>query len=395
MNDFVNKMKLHGKLLARRGVSPIVRALGLWRLPQIDDKLAQLQLDIDMLHLEKPQAQASELARKLSVMGTKCLVLAATNSSNSADLSAFAGHFALCADLYVRHRIFNTAPLADDFIGDDCSFDYVKRRGLYEPGGDVDPPVGRPMAPWLDMFDDPECGIFLVLGQSNAGNHGDVPYSARQEVYSLNFMDMRCHRAEDPLPGASGCGGSVWSRMGDELISAGMFKRVLFVPLAFGGTFLRDWTPGGRLSHRLALALSRLSKCLGSSLIDFDAVLWQQGEAEANLTDMTAEQYRELFLLLVADLRNRGVFSPIFISQTSICDGAVSPRANHAAIRDGQASLHNPVLGLLAGPDTDTIIGDGRYDGCHLSGKGMALCARLWSDTLRNAKEFLITARRA
>ena len=50
---------------------------------------------------------------------------------------------------------------------------------------EVDP--GQPSLPWRQLFSDPDCGIFLVLGQSNAANHGDTLYLRGETSIALIF----------------------------------------------------------------------------------------------------------------------------------------------------------------------------------------------------------------
>src|SRR5262249_42279517 len=151
------------------------------------------------------------------------------------------------------------------------------------------------VVPWRHLFDDPDTGVFLVMGQSNAANHGDRRHTAGDQVFAFDFFRTQATVASDPLPGGSGTGGSVWTRLGDPLISGGVFKRVLFIPIAYGGTYAADWAPNGTMSRRTAMALARLRRTLGSRVVNVSAVLWQQGEAEANHTQMTAAQYRAVF----------------------------------------------------------------------------------------------------
>src|SRR4051812_7416200 len=51
----------------------------------------------------------------------------------------------------------------------------------------------------------PSTFVFLVLGQSNAANHGETRHRADGNVFAF---DGKLYEAEDPLPGATGDGGS-------------------------------------------------------------------------------------------------------------------------------------------------------------------------------------------
>jgi len=275
------------------------------------------------------------------------------------------------------------------FLRDDGSLAYSQQAGVYTPGGEAPVDVDAPRHPLLGLLRDPETAVFLVLGQSNAANHGDIPARTEQMNYALNFLDMSVTRANDPLPGCSGTGGSIWSRLGDRLLEEGLFRRVLFIPVSFGGTFVKDWTPDGAMDRRLALALSRLYQVAGHTPLPVTAVFWMQGEAEANLTTMSSGEYCGLLERVVARLRERCVFAPVFVAQTTHCDVPESG-TNHPEIRKGQVAATKPDRGVLPGPDTDTVAMAGdRHDGCHLSGLGMDKCAEKWLDAIRTHRPLL------
>ena len=130
------------------------------------------------------------------------------------------------------------------------------------------------------------------------------------------------------------------------------------------------------------LALSRLRKELGSAMLPVTAVIWQQGEADANHSEMTDTNYKMLFFEVASDLRANGVFAPIFVARTTLCEVNEHPFNNHEAIRNAQASLPDAQGGIIAGPDIDTIGVDARYDRCHFSKIGLDRCSDLWFETL-------------
>src|SRR5262249_17880379 len=169
-----------------------------------------------------------------------------------------------------------------EFPWDDGTVEFAKAGGIYV-ADEVEAPVAddRLVAP--SIANPPGTTVILTFGQSNAANSGAERYAARGPVHVFNIFDMRFYRAIDPLPGASvdaGCvyGGSVWSRLGDKLIDAGVASSVLFVPIAFGATYIQDWAPGGHTHRRLLFALHRLK----SAGIKIDMLCWHQGEADAN-----------------------------------------------------------------------------------------------------------------
>ena len=218
----------------------------------------------------------------------------------------------------------------------------------------------------------PRVMVALVFGQSNAGNWGESRRIAGPHVYS--FFRGRYERARDPLPGADGRGGSVWTRLGDKLIAAGLYDRVVFVPAAIGATEIAEWAPGGRLHQDL---LRNVREARRARLV-FTHLLWHQGESDAVL-GTAAEDYQARFLALLAAIRALGVDAPAFVAVATRC-GQYPP---NEAIRNAQRGLVNPALGIFAGPDTDQLGPEYRYDGCHFSDQGLDTHAQMWLEVIR------------
>ena len=263
-----------------------------------------------------------------------------------------------------------TRPL---FEGDNDSVDYAVASGAYIAG--VEAPTVPENRVGAETANPHGTAVILTFGQSNAANEGAVRYVPRHGVHVFNMFDMNYYKAIDPLPGATNKGGSVWGRLGDKLIESGHFGSVLFVPIAFGGSFMKDWTPlKGGCYRRLQFALTRLKR----AGIRVDLLCWHQGEADANHTMMTADEYARRFRLLVRHIRGAGIEAPIYVATASICENGPHPHYNHEQIRRAQKQLVSAGEGLLPGPDTDEFDGDFRSDGCHLSEKGLEAVAQAW-----------------
>src|SRR5262249_30339978 len=157
--------------------------------------------------------------------------------------------------------------------------------------------------------------------QSNAANMGQSRYAAKGPVHVFNIFDCKYYRAADPLPGASNDGGSVWSRLGDRLVDSGRFGSVLFIPIAYCGSYIVEWAPGGVCHRRLQLAIKRMS---AAGLVP-DMLCWHQGEAEANLTSMSAAEYRDHFLNMLRSIREAGIDAPIYVATATLCANADHP----------------------------------------------------------------------
>lgn len=213
--------------------------------------------------------------------------------------------------------------------------------------------------------------VVLILGQSNAANHGLSPASAGAKAFS--FFQGHCYVAQDPLPGATGEGGSVWTRLAPQLIQAGIADQVLFVPLAVESTTVAAWNQDARLRSHLLSTLQELQ----TQGLPVTHIFWHQGEADAKAATPGA-RYQNDFRQLVAFLREQGLSAPIYVAQASICRN----QAN-VEIRAAQHAVLNPALGILPGPDTDVLDGTYRYDGCHFSDAGLARAATLWLAALQ------------
>ena len=209
--------------------------------------------------------------------------------------------------------------------------------------------------------------VALVFGQSNAANFGESPHTARERVY--NFYQGKLYAAQDPLLGAHGDGGSVWTRLGNKLIASQHYDAVVFIALGIGGATLARWKPDGDLHPRLLEAIQDVQ----AHHLSITHVLWHQGEADASLkTSQSA--YTTMFLEMVSSIRQQGVHAPIYISVATRCQ---KQREDHE-VRQAQQALVNPLQGLYAGPDTDQLGLGERYDGCHFSDEGLEKFAELW-----------------
>jgi hypothetical protein len=208
--------------------------------------------------------------------------------------------------------------------------------------------------------------VALVFGQSNAANYGSTPMSVKSNVFS--YYRGQCFRASDPLPGSSGKGGSVWSRLGPLLVQSGKFDNVLFVPIAVGSTTVAQWMPKGMMHLRLTNTMLSMRK----SELKFTHLLWHQGEHDA-MADTSSAQYRENFLSMLASIREYGVDAPVYVSVATRCWDSSSDK-----VRAAQQALPSKEAAIMPGPDTDTLGPRFRFDGCHFSALGLQKAAELW-----------------
>jgi hypothetical protein len=260
-----------------------------------------------------------------------------------------------------------------EFPWDNGTVQFAKDGGVFV-ADEAEAPVAEDRLVSPSIANPPGTTVILTFGQSNAANSGEERYAARGAVHVFNIFDMRFYRAIDPLPGASDSGGSVWGRLGDKLIDAGVAPSVLIVPIAFGATYITDWAPGGLFHRRLSFALHRVK----SAGIKIDMLCWHQGEADANHTGMSADEYCRYFRSMLREVREVGVDAPVYVALATLCEEAPHPFQNRVEIRRGQRKLISIRDRILPGPDTDMIGIEHRRDGCHFAASGQQLAAQAW-----------------
>lgn len=230
-------------------------------------------------------------------------------------------------------------------------------------------PVGRAEVP-LTALGAKRTMVALVFGQSNSANSGETRHRSRPGVY--NFYRGKLYRARDPLLGATGRGGSVWTRLGDKLISERAYDAVVFVPLGVGATPVARWTAGGDLHEKVLDALREVQ----TAGLTITHLLWHQGESDVGRTSTQA--YKRMFQDMVLSIREQGVDAPVYVSLATRCH----TQKPDETIRRAQRELVSPPRRIYAGPDTDTLELRYRYDRCHFSTEGLERSAELWLGAL-------------
>jgi predicted esterase len=243
--------------------------------------------------------------------------------------------------------------------------------------------------------------VFVVAGQSNSANHGEEKQKPVSDLV-VAFSGERWQSARDPQPGASGSGGSFLPPFADAI--AAKFKvPVGLVAVGVGATSVREWLPRGTRFPNPPTLTGHVTKletgewqsrgALFDNLVartkqlgprGFRAVLWHQGESDANQRDssrtLSGELYRKFMEQLIRDSRREvGWEFPWFVAQVSYHtpDDTGSPD-----IRDAQAALWKSGL-ALEGPDSDALSGNLRDSGgrgVHFSGEGLRVHGAKWAE---------------
>ncbi len=241
--------------------------------------------------------------------------------------------------------------------------------------------------------------VFVIAGQSNSANHGSEKQTTKTGLVAA-FDGNRWQLANDPQPGASGRGGSFLPPFGDAL--AERFQVPIgLVACGVGATSVREWLPQGatfpnpptleghvrRLpdgdwESKGTLFASFCARMQQLGPRGFRAVLWHQGESDANQKDpsrtLPGKLYRAyLEQLIRASRRALGWEAPWFVAQVSYHEPGDEGSPD---IRAAQASLWQDGL-ALEGPDSDALQGEFRDNGgmgVHFSGKGLREHAARW-----------------
>ena len=245
--------------------------------------------------------------------------------------------------------------------------------------------------------------ILVVAGQSNSANHGEEKLTARSPLV-VNFDGTSWNPCADPQPGASGARGSFVPALGD-LLAERLKVPVAFVTAGIGATSVREWLPAGTRFPNPPTIESRVERlptgewaskgAAYDALVGrmrpfgpngFRAVLWHQGESDANQRDATrtlpGRLYAEHLGLLVSSSRKDiGWDAPWMVAQVSY---HTPDDPGSEDIRAAQASLWGKD-GIVRGPDSDALRGalrEGGGKGVHFSGEGQRALARAWADLL-------------
>jgi hypothetical protein len=114
--------------------------------------------------------------------------------------------------------------------------------------------------------------VLLALGQSNAGNHGEMSPSNPESIIVIG--DGKCFVATAPLPGATGNGGSIWVRLPRFLKEEGFKNQpIVMAILAIDDTTINDWTNG---QSPLPGLLSAQIETMMQTRTPPDAILWHR-----------------------------------------------------------------------------------------------------------------------
>jgi len=209
--------------------------------------------------------------------------------------------------------------------------------------------------------------VFVIAGQSNAANHGEVPLRPEDDRVAA-YGDGAWRLGYDPMPGATGLGGSPWPHLGDLLVRQ-LQMPVGFASVAVGGSESAFWLPGSEGYDLLVSVLKELG------VNGARAVLWHQGESD-NIAGTTAEEYYQNLRTTIERLpADAGWCPPWMVAGVSMVPWSPQESPNPLL---GQQMLWRKGV-ALEGPYTDNMLGHVfRHDLLHFNEYGLRAHAERW-----------------
>jgi hypothetical protein len=208
---------------------------------------------------------------------------------------------------------------------------------------------------------DEKTAVLLLVGQSNAANYQGQRHQSVDD-WVVNFSDGRCYRAASPLLGADGQKGETWTLLGNKLVQSGLYRTVILIPFAVGGSSLRRWAEGGDLNAMLVAVMREVKE-----RYTITAVLLDQGASDFAL-GAPENRYRSDLKSMIDTVRAQGVHAPFFVTRCSV---GGRDWAEENPIARAQASLADSRDAVFDGPNTDRDITPlDRYDGYHFGAIG-------------------------
>jgi hypothetical protein len=243
--------------------------------------------------------------------------------------------------------------------------------------------------------------IFVIAGQSNSANHGAEKQVVKSEMVST-FDGKAWRIAHDPQPGASGGGGSFVPAFADAMVEKFQVP-IGIVATGVGATSVREWLPKGARFPNPPTILNKVTELPGggweskgdtfSNFVrrakslgpnGFRAVLWHQGESDANQRDASRTLAGKLYMdyltqVIKESRRELGWVFPWFVAQASYHNpgdvGSPDIRAAQRALWDSGMALE--------GPDSDALVGENRDNGgkgVHFSAVGLKAHGQAWAE---------------
>ena len=246
--------------------------------------------------------------------------------------------------------------------------------------------------------------VFLIAGQSNAeGKRGFGEKSSTDDrvncfdYQKIDFLDeippfkSFSHLETSSSIAPRGEGGAwCWGELGDFLVKR-LNVPVMFFNVAYGGTSIENWyssSIGLATTHPFfkytfprdtPYSYMRITLQYYLSQMGMRAVLWCQGEAEADLK--TTEDYYAVNLKKVIDKSrfDSGKKISWVVARTSL----MNVNQTYSAAIKAQNRVINPSDYIFEGPYTDSVQVP-RFEGVHFQKSGISDLAKAWDKKLND-----------
>ena len=214
--------------------------------------------------------------------------------------------------------------------------------------------------------------IYIVCGQSNSANFGEGRPSADDDRVSYMGLPSKTWEHADDAPENPseflGRNGSPWPALGD-LLAAKEDVPIGFVSIGDGSSSVESWVPTSNDNY------PNLKTAVQSFGVNgFKAILWHQGEHDANPNEDTSKAvYKSrLQAVITASRADAGWDMPWGVAQ-------VSYPYDDADVPTAQQEVADDDLLVFVGAKTDTLGDEFRDDGGpHFSAEGLVEHAKLW-----------------
>jgi hypothetical protein len=244
--------------------------------------------------------------------------------------------------------------------------------------------------------------VFVIAGQSNATNYGEVRQKTKTGMV-VSFDGHSWRMANDPQPGVvdASSKGSFIPSFGDALYHRyGVPIGVACV--GHGATSVRQWLPKGE-HFRVPPTMSKFvieskpgdwesNGALFDGMMErirelgrggFRALLWHQGESDANQKpghQISGKEYGRLLAHIIRQSgKDAGWHFPWFVAEASY---HTPSDPSSPEIREAQRALWASGI-AQEGPDTDRLVGRYRQNngaGVHFSAEGLDAHGKLWAE---------------
>jgi hypothetical protein len=158
----------------------------------------------------------------------------------------------------------------------------------------------------------------FIWGQSLAANAGYGRHAALGTDRTFVYADGNYYPCVDPIVGAEGGGGSIWSRFADTIlgrpVNNTVVTQVVIGCCAQGSTSINDWAPGGSEAPRLRRCLSDYIASVGQPT----HLAFSQGEQDVRI--LSTEQWFDHWRTMLVSIRSVGCTSKIWTSIEAACN---------------------------------------------------------------------------